>query len=241
MSDALIDGVPGAGRKPAVPAPDALIKICGLSTLETLEAAIEAGADLVGFVHFPRSPRHVSLEAGRALSRRARGRALRTALVVDADDAILASIVEALDPDLIQLHGSETPERVAAIRARFGRPVMKAVGIATASDVGRLAGYAGLTDRLLLDAKPPSAGALPGGNGVAFDWRLIAGLDPALPFMLSGGLNPENVGAAIGLTGALAVDVSSGVESRPGEKSPELIEAFIRAARTAWAGLPATA
>jgi phosphoribosylanthranilate isomerase len=214
-----------------------LIKICGLSTPETLDAALDAGADLVGFVHFPKSPRHVTLEAGRALSLQAGGRALRTALLVNPDDALLAAMVEALDPDLIQLHGHETPKRVTAIRNRFGRPIMKAVGIAEAADLTALGAYAPVTDRLLLDAKPPkTANALPGGNGLAFDWRLLAGLDPATPFMLSGGLNPENVVEAIGLTGARAVDVSSGVESRPGEKDPAKIGAFVKAARAAWAG-----
>ena len=214
--------------------PPPVIKICGLSTPETLAAALDAGADLVGFVHFPKSPRHVTLETGRALSNRARGRAIRTALLVNPDDALLAAVVEALDPDLIQLHGSETPERVGAIRARFGRPVMKAVGIAEPSDLTAVAAYAPVADRLLLDAKPPkTADALPGGNGLAFDWRLLAGLDPATPFMLSGGLNPENVAEAVGLTGARAVDVSSGVETRPGEKDLARIEAFVKAARAA--------
>lgn len=215
-----------------------LVKICGLSSPETLEAALAAGADLVGFVHFPRSPRHVALEAGRALSAQARGRALSVALLVDPDDATLAAVVEALDPDLLQLHGSESPERVAAIRARFGRPVMKALGIAQAADLAAIGRYRA-ADRLLLDAKPPrGAGALPGGNGIAFDWRLVAGLDPATSFMLSGGLNPDNVGTAIALTGARSVDVSSGVEVRPGEKDPGRIEAFVRAARAAWADCP---
>jgi phosphoribosylanthranilate isomerase len=212
-----------------------LVKICGLSTPETLAAALDAGADLVGFVHFPKSPRHVTLDAGRALSVQARGRAIRTALLVNPDDALLAAAVESLDPDLIQLHGSEAPERVAAIRAHFGRPVMKAVGIAESADLAAVAAYAPVADRLLLDAKPPkTADALPGGNGLAFDWRLLAGLDPATPFMLSGGLNPENVAEAVGLTGARAVDVSSGVETRPGEKDPARIEAFVKAARAAW-------
>ena len=212
-----------------------LIKICGLSTPETLAAALDAGADLVGFVHFPKSPRHVTLDAGRALSVQARGRAIRTALLVNPDDALLAAAVESLDPDLIQLHGSEAPERVAAIRAHFGRPVMKAVGIAESADLAAVAAYAPVADRLLLDAKPPkTADALPGGNGLAFDWRLLAGLDPATPFMLSGGLNPENVAEAVGLTGARGVDVSSGVETRPGEKDPARIEAFVKAARAAW-------
>lgn len=218
-----------------------LVKICGLSTPETLEAALDAGADLVGFVHFPKSPRHVELDAGRALAAEVRGRALKVALLVDPDDTTLEAVVAALDPDLIQLHGTESPERVAEVRARFGRPVMKALGIAEQADLAALDRYRTVSDRLLLDAKPPrTAGALPGGNGIAFDWRLVAGLDaagldPATSFMLSGGLDPDNVGAAIALTGVRSVDVSSGVEARPGEKDPARIEAFVRAARAAWA------
>lgn len=212
-----------------------LVKICGLSTAETLDAALEAGADMVGFVRFAKSPRHVELEAGRLLSFRAKGKAQRVVLVVDADDAALAAAVEALDPDLIQLHGAETPERVAEIRARFGRPVMKAVGIAETADLPGVERYRAGVERVILDAKPPrTAAALPGGNGVAFDWGLLAGLDPALPFMLSGGLDPQNVASAIALTGARAVDVSSGVETRPGQKDPAKIEAFVRAARAAF-------
>jgi phosphoribosylanthranilate isomerase len=215
-----------------------LVKICGLNSLAALDAALQAGADLVGFVRYPRSPRHLTLDEGRELSARAKGKAVRVALTVDADDEELANILEALDPDLLQLHGEETPERVAEVRSRFGRAVMKAVGIAEKADLGRLAAYAEIADRILLDAKPPkTAEALPGGNGLAFDWRLVAGLDPKLSFMLSGGLAPENVAAAIGLTGARALDVSSGVERAPGEKDPERIEAFVRAARAAWADL----
>ncbi len=214
----------------------ALIKICGLRSIEALDAALHAGADLVGFVRYPRSPRHLDLKEGRALSQRAKGKAQRVALTVDAEDAELDAIVAALDPDMLQLHGEETPERIAAIRARFGRPVMKAIGVAEKADLHRIAAYQDVVDRILLDAKPPkTAEALPGGNGLAFDWRLIAGLDPACPVMLSGGLSPENVAAAIALTGVQALDVSSGVERAPGEKDPARIEAFIRAARAAWA------
>jgi phosphoribosylanthranilate isomerase len=193
-----------------------LVKICGLSTPETLDAALEAGADMIGLVRFPRSPRHVSLETGRLLSARARGRAARVALVVDADDAELAAIVEALEPDLIQLHGRETPQRAGEIRARFGRPVMKALGVSTPADLVVAPAYLDAVDRILFDAKPPQAGGLPGGNGLSFDWRLIAGLDLGKPFMLSGGLDPANVGEAIALTGVRGVDVSSGVEIAPG-------------------------
>jgi len=215
---------------------DNLVKICGLSTPETLDAALSAGADWVGFVRFARSPRHVDLAVGRDLSARAKGRALRVVLLVDAVDQDIAEAVEALDPDLFQLHGHETPERAAAIRAKFGRPVVKALGIAEASDLVVLEAYADAADHFILDAKPPrSANALPGGNGLPFDWRLLTGLDPAVSFMLSGGLNPDNVAEAIRLTGSRAVDVSSGVEIRPGVKDPARIEAFVKAARAALA------
>ena len=215
---------------------DNLVKICGLSTPETLEAALAAGADMVGFVRFPRSPRHVSLDLGHRLSLQARGRARRVVLLVNPGDEDIAQTVEALHPDLIQLHGSETPQRVAEIRSMVKRPVMKAVGIAQASDLQALDPYAGGVDHILLDAKPPSTeDALPGGNGIAFDWRLLNGLDRKVSFMLSGGLNPDNVAEAIRLTKPQAVDVSSGVESGPGLKDPARIEAFIRAARTAFA------
>ncbi|KAB0268383.1 phosphoribosylanthranilate isomerase [Microvirga brassicacearum] len=218
---------------------DRLIKICGLSTPETLDAALASGADLVGFVRFAKSPRHVDLDTGRTLSHQAKGRAQRVVLLVDPDDAAIAEAIEALDPDMLQLHGAETPTRVAAIRARFGRPVLKAIGVADAGDLATAADYAGIADYLLLDAKPPRTGdALPGGNGLPFDWTLLAGLDPALAFMLSGGLEPQNVAEAIRLARPDAVDVSSGVESRPGIKDPDRIEAFIRAARAAFAASP---
>ncbi|MBY0258212.1 phosphoribosylanthranilate isomerase [Methylobacterium sp.] len=207
------------------------IKICGLSTPETLEAALDAGADLVGFVHFPKSPRHMSLEVGRALSAQARGRAERVLLLVDPDDALVAAAAAALDPEWIQLHGHETPERVAAIRTATGRRVMKAIGIATAADLASVAAHAGAADRILLDAKAPPEAALPGGNGHSFDWELLDGARLPADYMLSGGLTPDTVAAALARTGARAVDVSSGVEVRPGEKSPERIAAFIAAAR----------
>ncbi|MBQ0821321.1 phosphoribosylanthranilate isomerase [Microvirga sp. HBU67558] len=215
---------------------DNLIKICGLSTPETLDVALGAGADMVGFVRFPKSPRHVSLDLGHRLSLQARGRAQRVVLLVDPTDEAIAQAIEAINPDLIQLHGGESPERVAEIRSMVKRPVMKAVGIAEASDLRALHPYASGVDHILLDAKPPrTAEALPGGNGISFDWRLLNGLDPRLSFMLSGGLNPDNVAEAIRLTKPQAVDVSSGVESGPGLKDPARIEAFIRAARTAFA------
>jgi len=207
------------------------IKICGLSTAATLDAALEAGADLVGFVHFPRSPRHVDLETGRALSARAKGRTERVLLLVDPDDAAVAAAVEALDPDWIQLHGRETPERVAAIRAATGRRVMKAIGVAGAADLAAVTAFAGRADRILLDAKAPPGAALPGGNGHAFDWDLLGGAVLPADYMLSGGLTPDTVATALARTGARAVDVSSGVETRPGEKSAARIAAFIAAAR----------
>jgi phosphoribosylanthranilate isomerase len=215
---------------------DSLIKICGLSTPETLDVALGAGADMVGFVRFPKSPRHVSLDLGHRLSLQARGRAQRVVLLVNPEDEAIAQAIEAINPDLIQLHGSESPERVAQIRSMVKRPVMKALGVAQASDLQALRPYADGVDHILLDAKPPrTPDALPGGNGIAFDWRLLNGLDPRLFFMLSGGLTPDNVAEAIRLTKPQAVDVSSGVESGPGLKDPARIEAFIRAARTAFA------
>nr|WP_050783302.1 phosphoribosylanthranilate isomerase [Methylobacterium nodulans] len=206
------------------------VKICGLSTPETLDAALAAGADLIGLVHFARSPRHVDLATGAALSRRAQGRAERVVLLVDPDDALLDAVMAGLDPDWIQLHGGESPERAAAVRARTGRRVLKALGVATLADLARVADYAGAADRILLDAKP-APGALPGGNGQAFDWRLIREARLAPTFMLSGGLTPATVAEAVALTGAAAVDVSSGVERSPGRKDPDLIRAFVAAAR----------
>lgn len=214
-----------------------LVKICGLTTPEALEAALAAGADMVGFVRFPRSPRHVGLEAGRALSLAAAGRASRVLLLVDPADAELDEAVAAIEPDLIQLHGRETPERAAAIRARTGLPVMKALAVAEAADLAHIGLYRESAERILLDAKPPKGAALPGGNGVPFDWRLLAGLAdaPGPALMLSGGLAPDNVAEAIAVSGLSAVDVSSGVESAPGIKDISKIAAFVEAARAAFA------
>jgi phosphoribosylanthranilate isomerase len=213
-----------------------LIKICGLSTPETLAAALDAGADMVGFVRYPKSPRHVTLDLGHRLALQAKGRAQRVVLLVDPGDEEVAQAVEAINPDLIQLHGHESPARVAEIRSMVRRPVMKALGVAEKGDLTALAPYAGGTEPILLDAKPPqTADALPGGNGVSFDWGLLNGLDPRLSFMLSGGLNPDNVAEAIRVTRPFAVDVSSGVESGPGLKDPARIKAFVKAARTAFA------
>jgi len=210
-----------------------LIKICGLSTPEALDVALDAGADMVGFVFFPASPRHVALADAPGLAARAEGRALKVALTVDADDASLDAIVAALKPDMLQLHGHETPERVSAVRQRFGLPVMKALPIATAADLAAIPAYAATADRLLFDAKPPKDATRPGGLGRPFDWHLLEQLETPVPFMLSGGLDAGNVAEALRITRAPGVDVSSGVERAPGEKDPEKIRAFIRAARAA--------
>lgn len=207
------------------------VKICGLSTGPTLRAALEAGADLVGFVFFAPSPRNLASDAARRLAADARGRAEVVALTVDAADAELDAIVAAVEPDWLQLHGRETPERVRAVRARTGRRVIKAVGVSGPADAATARAYAGAADRILFDAKPPEGATLPGGNGRAFDWGALAGLDLPVPFMLSGGLTLDNLGDALRLTGAPAVDVSSGVESAPGVKDPDRIRAFIDTAR----------
>lgn len=211
------------------------VKICGLRSEAALDAALAAGADYVGFVFYDRSPRNIAPAVARRLADRARGSAKVVALLVDPDDLLLASIVRTVNPDIIQLHGAETVERVGEVARRFGRPVLKAVSVATAADVEDALAYAGVADRILFDAKPlpGELGALPGGNGIAFDWRALAGLEGRTDFMLAGGLNPDNVAEAVQRTGARAVDVSSGVESRPGEKDPALIRRFISAAKTA--------
>lgn len=211
-----------------------IVKICGITTPTAIDAAVTAGADMIGLVFFARSPRHVSLETARALSTHAAGRARIVALTVDADDDFLATLAATLKPDIVQLHGEESPTRVAAIRSALAIPVMKAVGVAEAADLAAVASYAEVSDLLLVDAKPPkTAAALPGGNGLTFDWRLVAGLDPGRPVMLSGGLHPGNVAEAIRLTRLAGVDVSSGVESTPGHKDPDRIRAFVAAARAA--------
>jgi len=208
-----------------------LVKICGLSTSETLETALDAGADMVGFVFFPPSPRHVSLETGRALGRQVKRRALKVALTVDADDATLDNIMDALSPDIFQLHGHESVARLRDIKQRFGRPVMKAVPVASAADLAVLPGYAAVADRILFDARAPKDATRPGGLGAPFDWQLLQNLELDLPYMVSGGLYADNVAEAVRVTRAGGVDVSSGIESAPGVKDPELIKAFIRAAR----------
>ena len=215
------------------------VKICGLKTPEALDVALESGADLVGFVFFAASPRHLALAAARVLGERVQGRAGKVALTVDADDDTLRAVVEALKPDMLQLHGSEPPERVAAVRARFGRPVMKALPIAERRDLAPIRSYAKVADRLIFDARAPQDATRPGGLGQPFDWTLLKGIDPGIPFMLSGGLDADNVAEALRITRAPGVDVSSGVERSPGEKDPDKIRAFIRAARAADAALAA--
>ncbi|HVV42547.1 MAG TPA: phosphoribosylanthranilate isomerase [Nitrobacter sp.] len=210
-----------------------IVKICGLSTPETLDAALDAGADMVGFVFFPPSPRHLALGAARDLGARVRGRAAKVALTVDADDATLGNIVEALRPDLLQLHGKETIARIRGIKQMFGLPVMKAIGVERAADLAPLAGHAAAADRVLFDARAPKEATRPGGLGQPFDWHLLENLDLKIPFMLSGGLSAANIQDAVRITRAGGVDVSSGVESAPGIKDAGRIRDFIRAARAA--------
>ncbi|WP_316190322.1 phosphoribosylanthranilate isomerase [Bradyrhizobium sp. SZCCHNS2096] len=208
-----------------------LVKICGLTTPETLAAALDAGADMVGFVFFPPSPRHLGLQAARALGAQAKGRALKVALTVDADDATIENIVETLRPDLLQLHGKESVARVRDIKQRFGLPVMKAIPVETAADLASLSGYAAVCDRILFDARAPKDATRPGGLGATFDWHLLQDLKLDLPFMVSGGLSAGNVHEAVRITGAGGVDVSSGVERTPGVKDSDMIREFVRAAR----------
>ncbi|MDU8910377.1 phosphoribosylanthranilate isomerase [Aestuariicoccus sp. MJ-SS9] len=212
---------------------DVRVKICGLTRPEDVAAAASAGASYGGFVFFAKSPRHVSPEAARALALEAPVGLAKVALVVDADDAFLDEITGRVPLDMLQLHGAETPGRVAEIKARYGLPVMKAVGVGAEADLPKLDLYAGVADQILVDAKPSQDAELPGGNGLAFDWRLIQGRRWAGPWMLAGGLTPDNVGAAIRLTGARQVDVSSGVEARPGVKDAGLIRHFVEAANAA--------
>lgn len=207
-----------------------LVKVCGLSEPRTLAATIAAGADLAGFVFFPKSPRHIDLAAARALGEQAAGRIGKVALTVDADDAALDAVIAALRPDMLQLHGHESPARVAALKARYALPVIKAIGVATAADVAAADAYAGVADILLFDAKPAPDAAVPGGAGVSFDWNLLRNIDAA-NWMLSGGLDPANVAAALAQTGAPGVDVSSGVERARGVKDAEKIAAFVAAVR----------
>jgi phosphoribosylanthranilate isomerase len=210
-----------------------LIKICGLRTPEALDVSLHAGADMVGFVFFPPSPRHIDFATARLLGARVKGRASKVALMVDADDELIAACIEALAPDLLQLHGEETPTRVLAVKSRFRLPVIKAIPVESRDDLGSVPEYAEVADRLIFDGRAPQQASRPGGLGKAFDWRLLKNLDPRVPFMLSGGLTADNVAEAIAVTRAGGVDVSSGVERAPGEKDHDRIRAFVRAARGA--------
>jgi phosphoribosylanthranilate isomerase len=208
------------------------VKICGIRDSVNLEAAVTAGARYVGFVFFPKSPRHVSIQDAAALAVEVPVGVCKVALSVNADNALLDQLTETVPLDMLQLHGSESPERVAEVKARYGLPVMKAVGVADNADLAILDAYAHVADQILVDAKPPKTADLPGGNGLTFDWRLIAGRRWTVPWMLAGGLTAGNVSEAIRLTGAQQVDVSSGVESASGMKDAGLIEAFLAATRT---------
>jgi phosphoribosylanthranilate isomerase len=207
-----------------------VIKICGIKTSAILETAIEAGADMVGFMHFPRSPRHVDIDALGQLISEARGRVETSVVLVNPDNTLVAQVA-ALGPDWIQLHGPETPHRVEAIRAEAGVAILKALPIGTADDLAAIAEFADIADRVLLDAKAPKQADRPGGHGVVFDWTLLKGLDPSVAFMLSGGLTPDNVAEAVKTVKPFGVDVSSGVETAPGRKDAGMIRAFIAAAR----------
>jgi phosphoribosylanthranilate isomerase len=209
------------------------IKICGLSTEEAVAAALDGGATHIGFIFFQKSPRNVPPETAGRLREGARGLAKAVAVTVDADDASLDKIVAAMSPDILQLHGRETPERVAELRDRYSLPVMKAIAVSGPDDLMMLQAYRAVADRLLLDAKPQPGATLPGGNGVAFDWRLLGSLDPSVEYMLSGGLNAANIGEALRIASPSGIDVSSGVERSPGVKDVAMIEAFFTAVKAA--------
>lgn len=210
------------------------VKICGLSTPEMIQVAVAAGASHIGFMFYERSPRNVTIPHAAELRTLLPKTVQAVAVLVNPDDALIDDVAARVKPDLLQLHGSETPERVADIKARTGLPVMKVISVADAADVAAADIYEKVADLLLFDAKPPKsmANALPGGNAVSFDWSLIADADPKLPWMLSGGLTPDNVADALAKTGARMVDVSSGVEDAPGQKNEALIRAFVKAAQS---------
>jgi phosphoribosylanthranilate isomerase len=212
------------------------IKICGLRTKEALAAALDGGANHVGFIFFPKSPRFIEPAAAGALRENARGKAKAVAVSVDADDAALDAIVAEMAPDMLQFHGRESPERLSALKARYGLPVIKALPIREAGDLAAIRPFLGVADRFLFDARPPKGSELPGGNGISFDWSLLADLDPSIDYLLSGGLNADNIGAALALLRPAGIDVSSGVESAPGVKDAGLIKAFFRSVRMAQRG-----
>ena len=210
------------------------VKICGLSEPGGLAAAIEAGAQMVGFVFFEKSPRHISLQTAQKLGSLVPPHVAKVALIVDASDDEISGIIDALKPDYLQAHGNETPERIAQIKKIFGKKLIKAIGVADGSDIKRARDYIDICDLILLDAKAPKdlVDALPGGNGITFDWTLLTGHKPKAEFMLSGGLNADNLETAIKLTKPQWVDVSSGVETAPGKKSEDLIRQFIKTAKS---------
>jgi phosphoribosylanthranilate isomerase len=209
------------------------IKICGLKTEEAVDRAVALGASHIGFIFFPKSPRNIEPSDAGRLAARARGRAKVVAVTVDADSDLLDEIVHEVSPDILQLHGKESPERLLTVKAVYGLPVMKAFSVREADDLKKVDPYIGIADRFLFDAKPPAGSELPGGNGVSFDWKLMHLLDGSVDYMLSGGLNKDNIAEAIRLTGAPGIDVSSGVESAPGVKDLGLMEAFFEAVRKA--------
>lgn len=211
---------------------DVQVKFCGLRSAADIDAAVSAGARYVGFVFFEKSPRNVNFSEAAALAELVPMGICKVALTVNADDEFLDELTAAVPLDMLQLHGHETPARVAEIKARYGLPVMKAVGVAQVRDLAAVEAYQKVADQILIDAKPPEGAELPGGNGLAFDWRLIAGRRWIVPWMLAGGLTPENIAEAVSMTGARQVDVSSGVEQSPGIKSAALIAAFGAAAAT---------
>ena len=208
------------------------VKICGLANVDDVRACADAGANYMGLVFFEKSPRNITIPAAHELALAAPLGLAKVALVVNPSDAELDAITGTVPLDMLQLHGRETPERVTEVKARYGLPLMKAVGIADGDDLPKLESYFGVADQILVDAKPPKGGELPGGNGLSFDWRLIAGRRWPCPWMLAGGLTPENVAEAVKMTGAKQVDVSSGVEDAPGQKNAELIQKFVQSSRS---------
>lgn len=214
------------------------VKICGLKTAEAAERAVALGASHVGFIFFPKSPRNIEPDDAGRIADRIRGQAKIVAVTVNADNDELDEIVSALNPDILQLHGSEDAERLLTVKAIYGLPVMKAFSVREASDLEKIDAYIGIADRFLFDAKPPKGSELPGGNGVSFDWKLLDALDGSVDYMLSGGLNADNIGEAMAQTSARAIDISSGVESAPGVKDLKLMESFFNAVRQAEAGMP---
>ncbi|ANK74317.1 MULTISPECIES: phosphoribosylanthranilate isomerase [Ensifer] len=214
------------------------VKICGLKTAEAAERAVALGASHVGFIFFPKSPRNIEPDDAGRIADRIRGQAKIVAVTVNADNDELDEIVSALNPDILQLHGSEDAERLLTVKAMYGLPVMKALSVREASDLEKIDAYIGIADRFLFDAKPPKGSDLPGGNGVSFDWKLLDALDGSVDYMLSGGLNADNIGEAMAQTSARAIDISSGVESAPGVKDLKLMESFFNAVRQAEAGMP---